>query len=109
MAQLGTGAASAGKMTMTRALHKGCPNCFAPGTYSDSPLIRDGYTDEQVSELIANHPELASKANHFRRGWKEVYDPARSGQPVGLVCPCCASDRPGPKKLQTMKIKGRLW
>jgi len=95
-------------MLMERTLHRACENCHAPGHYTCNPLIRDGYNEEQILQLQEAHPEITD-VYWFRRGWKEVYDPSRDGQPVGLECPVCGSPRRGARKLKTLKVEGRLF
>lgn len=91
-------------MQLKRVLHRACQTCYAPGHYSDHPVVRDGYSEDQIAALVAANP--AADTFWFRRGWPEVYDPRRSGEPVGHECPCCGSPRSGPTMLKTIKIRG---
>ena len=100
-------------MTMVRNVHRGCPNCFAPGEYKCDTLTRDGYSEAQVAEMLHLHPELASKEEFFRAGWPKLYVPMNDpkfGQPVGAKCPQCGHKRDAkPQRLPPIKIFGRLF
>lgn len=100
-------------MKLTRNIHRGCPNCYAPGAYQCDTMTRDGYTELQVTELLRNHPELRPKAEFFRAGWPKVWVPMNDpkfGEAVGPKCPQCGHKRPAKAEpTPTIKIFGRLF
>lgn len=112
MAQLATGAAHGSTAKLVRVVHRQCPNCCAPGMYTSADFVKNGYAEEQIAEMVEASPELSEKVDWFRKGWPSLWvaanDP-KCNSPVGTTCPECGSSRPTEKKLQTMKIRGRLF
>ena len=100
-------------MKMVRNVHRGCPNCFAPGEYRCETFIREGYTETQIAEMIRADPVMAAKAHFFRAGWPKVWVPMNDpkfGEAVGGRCPQCNHKRPAkPEQLSPITIFGRLF
>jgi hypothetical protein len=91
-----------------------CQYCHAPGVYhsQSETLIFKGYQGEKFYEWLEKNPQNAHMAEQYKKGWPGVCLPMtdpRIGQSVGTICPNCGSPRPGPKKLQTKKVKGKFW
>lgn len=113
MSEVVSNGAQSHTMKLFRNLHFGCPNCFAPGEYKCDVLTRDGYSEQQIAEMIHLNPAMAGKADFFRGGWPKVWVPMNDpkfGQAVGPKCPQCGHKRAAkPKRLPTINIFGRLF